>query len=102
MKYISPTIATTSKPPPLQKCCSSRTLVVPWNLDEEEVKRQIDARAAEKAVNAVGRGRGRGRRRGTCAMADGRRRVVGNTLALVRPLEGLLEVGILGITVGAR
>ena len=42
-----------------------KPLVVPWNLDEEEVKRQIDARAAEKAENAVGRGR-----RGTCAMVD--------------------------------
>ena len=33
------------------------TPVVPWNLDEEAVKRQIDARAAEKAAAAFGKAR---------------------------------------------
>ena len=66
--YISPTIVYyfTSYHPPLEESAvPPKPLVVPWNLDEEEVKRQIDARAAEKAENAVGRGR-----RGTCAMED--------------------------------
>ena len=47
-------------PPLLKEGCTCGTPVVPWNLDEEAVKRQIDARAAaEKAAAAFGKARAR-------------------------------------------
>ena len=47
-------------PPLLKEGRTYGTPVVPWNLDEEAVKRQIDARAAaEKAAAAFGKARAR-------------------------------------------
>ena len=47
-------------PPLLKEGRTFGTPVVPWNLDEEAVKRQIDARAAaEKAAAAFGKARAR-------------------------------------------
>ena len=46
-------------PPLLKEGRTCGTPVVPWNLDEEAVKRQIDARAAEKAAAAFGEARAR-------------------------------------------
>ena len=49
-----------SYPPLLKEGRTFGTPVVPWNLDEEAVKRQIDARAAaEKAAAAFGKARAR-------------------------------------------